>query len=154
MFNENIINLVINQTNYTRDEAVEKLKTWNGNYVNVVKEYLNPNFQDKKEQKKLTKNQQVMAGIRNFMDEASKNYEKRKAYQKQLNAYKAKLQQDKQFQKQVETEAKRKQEIFKQQQEEEKQIQLELYKQKKQEQLEKQIIENNSDGLTINEVKS
>ena len=40
------------------------------------------------------------------------------------------------------------------QQEHEKQVKLELYKQKKQEQLEEQIIENNSDGLTINEVKS
>ena len=106
MFNENIINLVIKQTNYSRDEAIEKLESWNGNYVNVVKEYLNPNFKEKKEKKKLTKNQQVMAGIRNFMDEASKNYEKRKAYQRQVNAYKAKLQQDQQFQNKVENEGK------------------------------------------------
>ena len=154
MFNENIINLVIKQTNYSRDEAIEKLESWNGNYVNVVKEYLNPNFKEKKEKKKLTKNQQIMAGIRNFMDEASKNYEKRKAYQRQVNAYKAKLQQDQQFQNKVENEGKKTQEVFKNQQEHEKQVKLELYKQKKQEQLEKQIIENNSDGLTINEVKS
>lgn len=152
MFDENIINLVIKQTNYTRDESIEKLKIWNGNYINVVKEYLNPNFQDKKVEKKLSKNQQIMTGIRNFMDEASKNYEKRKLAQKRMNNYKMKLQKDRLFQQQVEEENKISEIKFKTQQEEEKQIKLELYKKKKQEILEKQIIENNSDGLTINEI--
>jgi hypothetical protein len=152
MSNENIINLVIKQTNYTRDETIEKLKVWDGNYINVVKEYLNPNFQDKKVEKKLSKNQQIMKGIRNFMDEASKNYEKRKLQQKKINDDKKKLQRDKMFLEQVEKESKISENKFKKQEEEEKKIRLDLYKQKKQEVLEKQIIENNLDGLKIEEV--
>ena len=33
--------------------AINKLEFWDGDYIKVVKEYLNPNFQDKKKQKKL-----------------------------------------------------------------------------------------------------
>ena len=40
--------LIKSQTNYTEDEAIEKLKQWDGNYMNVIKEYLNPDFQKKK----------------------------------------------------------------------------------------------------------
>ena len=45
------IALIKTQTNYTEDEAKEKLEKWNGNYMNVIKEYLNPNFQIKRENK-------------------------------------------------------------------------------------------------------
>ena len=40
--------LIKTQTNYTEEEAIEKLKQWDGNYMNVIKEYLNPDFQKKK----------------------------------------------------------------------------------------------------------
>ena len=40
--------LIKSQTNYTDEEAIEKLKQWDGNYMNVIKEYLNPDFQKKK----------------------------------------------------------------------------------------------------------
>ena len=39
--------LIKSQTNYTEKEAIEKLKQWDGNYMNVIKEYLNPDFQKK-----------------------------------------------------------------------------------------------------------
>ena len=42
------IALIISQTNYTEEEAKEKLELWEGNYMNVIKEYLNPNFQKKR----------------------------------------------------------------------------------------------------------
>ena len=42
------IALIKTQTNYTDDKAKEKLENWDGNYMNVIKEYLNPNFQEKK----------------------------------------------------------------------------------------------------------
>ena len=35
------IALIKSQTNYTEDEAKEKLENWEGNYMNVIKEYLN-----------------------------------------------------------------------------------------------------------------
>ena len=44
--------LIVSQTNYTEEEAEEKLELWEGNYMNVIKEYLNPNFQKKKEKRK------------------------------------------------------------------------------------------------------
>lgn len=71
----NIINLIKNQTNYTDDEALDKLKQWNNNYLLVIKEYLNPNFNEKKEiTNTKSTNQLIMGEIRNFMDKSSKTY--------------------------------------------------------------------------------
>jgi len=72
---KHIIKLIINQTNYTEEESEKKLKEWNNDYMNVIKEYLNPNFQNKKVEKKNTStNQKMMSEIRNFMDQASQTY--------------------------------------------------------------------------------
>ena len=43
--------LIVKQTNYTDKEAQMKLEQWEGNYINVIKEYLNPNFNKKKKRK-------------------------------------------------------------------------------------------------------
>ena len=48
---EDIIKLVVSQTNYTDEEAEEQLLKHDFNYVAVVKEYLNPNFAEKKQEK-------------------------------------------------------------------------------------------------------
>ena len=77
MFEEKIINLVISQTAYDRENAIKKLEKWDGDYIKVVKEYLNPNFQEKKKEEKTT-NQMMMTSIRNFMDDVYKGYEERK----------------------------------------------------------------------------
>jgi len=70
-----VIKLVRNQTNYTEEEAIEKMNVWNNDYMSVIKEYLNPNFENKKkEEKKLSTNQRMMSEIRNFMDDASQTY--------------------------------------------------------------------------------
>jgi len=72
---ENVIKLIKNQTNYTDEEALEKLKIWNNDYLSVIKEYLNPEFKkNKKEEKKKSTNQMMMTEIRNFMDKSSKSY--------------------------------------------------------------------------------
>ena len=42
------ISLIKSQTNYTVEEAKIKLEEHDGNYMNVIKEYLNPNFRNKK----------------------------------------------------------------------------------------------------------
>ena len=41
---EGAIALIKSQTNYTEEEAKKKLTEWNGNYMNVIKEYLNPSI--------------------------------------------------------------------------------------------------------------
>ena len=53
----------------------KKLKEWNNDYMKVIKEYLDPNFQNKKvEIKNVSTNQKMMSEIRNFMDQASQTY--------------------------------------------------------------------------------
>lgn len=76
---DNSIQMIINQTNYDEEKAKIKLQEWNGDYINVIKEYLNPNFQDKKPIVKKSVNQQMMSQIRNFMDDISKQHQERKA---------------------------------------------------------------------------
>ena len=72
--------LIKSQTNYTEEEAKEKLEKWEGNYMNVIKEYLNPNFNIKMEKKdNRSVNQKMMGEIRGFMDTVTMNFEKRKA---------------------------------------------------------------------------
>ena len=42
------ISLIKSQTNYSEEEAKVKLEEHDGSYMNVIKEYLNPNFRNKK----------------------------------------------------------------------------------------------------------
>ena len=68
-----LVDLVIRQTDYDEDKAMIKLIEWNYNYLNVIKEYMNPNFQNvKKEEKTGTKNQMIYGEIRSFMDDVNK----------------------------------------------------------------------------------
>ena len=41
------ISLIKSQTNYNEEQAKIKLEEHDGNYMNVIKEYLNPNFRNK-----------------------------------------------------------------------------------------------------------
>jgi len=73
-----IILLIQRQTGYTSEQCEEKLKIWDNNYINVIKEYMNPEFNKVKEIPTKTTNQAIMGEIRNFMDTANKGYEIRK----------------------------------------------------------------------------
>jgi len=84
-----IISMILRQTSYTEEETIEKLKLWDNNYINVIKEYVNPNFQHKKPVQHKSTNQNVMSEIRNFMDLATKGYENRKR-QEEINKEKQK----------------------------------------------------------------
>lgn len=76
---QEIIKLVMRQTDYSEEKVIEKLKQWDNNYINVLKEYMNPNFQNKIVEKKfVSKNQKIYGEIRNFMDVANRNYLMRK----------------------------------------------------------------------------
>lgn len=89
---EAIKNMIKNQTNYDDDEIESKLLTWNGNYLNVIKEYLDPNFQKKKKPvAKKSVNQMMMGEIRNFMDDVSIKYERRKKENERKQEYINKL---------------------------------------------------------------
>ena len=81
------IALIKSQTNYTEEEAKEKLEKWKGNYMNVIKEYLNPNFNKKKEDKKKSTNEKMMYEIRNFMDTANSDYLRRKKEEEKKTEY-------------------------------------------------------------------
>ena len=65
---EELINLVVRQTDYDEEKAKERLTHWNNDHISVIKEYLNPDFQQKKEEKKLTNNQKIMKELRDFYD--------------------------------------------------------------------------------------
>lgn len=85
---ENIdkINIVVSQTNYDLEIAKKKLKEWNNDYELVIKEYLNPNFMEKKEIKKeISLNQKIMSEIRDFMDECNVSYDKKREERKLKN---------------------------------------------------------------------
>lgn len=73
IFNNNI-QLILNQTNYDKEMATSKLKEWDNNYINVIREYLNPNFNEKKkETKKKSTNQRMMTEIRNLLNSIENN---------------------------------------------------------------------------------
>ena len=74
------------QTDYTEEEAIDRLKKWNNNYINVIKEYLNPDFdQPTQKSKPKTLNQQMMGEIRQFMDDVYVKFENRKKYNQYIN---------------------------------------------------------------------
>lgn len=81
---EQDIKVIMSQTNYDKEEAEEKYEKWNGDYISVIKEYLNPNFQNKKKSaKKISTNQKMMNEIRNFMDDVNTKYDQRVAKKKE-----------------------------------------------------------------------
>ena len=41
---EACIKIVCSQTNYDKETAIEKLKEFNNDFIKVIKQYLNPNF--------------------------------------------------------------------------------------------------------------
>ena len=75
--------MVCRQTDYDEETAKAKILQHNGNFMNVIKEYMDPNFKSKQEDKikdmnSKSTNQKIYGEIRNFMDTASRGYEIRK----------------------------------------------------------------------------
>tara|TARA_B100000902_G_C27272939_1_gene897270 strand:+ start:532 stop:753 length:222 start_codon:yes stop_codon:yes gene_type:complete len=60
-----LIKVVKNQTTYTEDEIVEKLKENNNDPIQVIREYMNINTEKKEEKKSL--NQTVYSEIGAFL---------------------------------------------------------------------------------------
>ena len=81
-----MVELVMRQTDYTEEFSNRKLEEWDNNYLNVIKEYMNPNFQQRKEVEpvKTTKNQMIYGEIRNFMDGVNREQINQKLKTEQL----------------------------------------------------------------------
>ena len=77
-----LCNIVMRQTNYTKDECIEKLKLYNYNIILVINEYMG--IKKKSVQKKTTTNQMIYSEFRNFLDNASNTYRYKKEYMSKL----------------------------------------------------------------------
>ena len=84
-----MIELIMRQTDYTEEVARIKLEYWKNNYLHVIKEYMNPNFQNKLETPTSTKNQMIYGEIRTFMDDVNKQQLQRKRRAEQVEQKKA-----------------------------------------------------------------
>ena len=84
---------VKSQTDYDEKTIEEKLEKWNNNYMHVIKEYLNPNFNPNtaKTVEKKTVNQRVFSEMRNFMDNVQSQYQKRKKEKEMYEMYLQKM---------------------------------------------------------------
>ena len=64
---------VMSQTNYTKEEALEKLKLFNCDYMRVLKDYMG--IPEKKEPTKIKSvNQEIYKQIRSKLDNSMKEY--------------------------------------------------------------------------------
>ena len=78
------------QTDYDEDKVLERLKYWNYNSLFVIKEYLNPDFLKKKEEKKKISLDQRMRGeMRRFCDRGQRIYDIKKKISERMNTMKA-----------------------------------------------------------------
>ena len=81
---EELIKMIMRQTDYDREKILERLKFWNYNSLHVIKEYLNPNFLKKEEKKELTLDQRMRGEIRNFCERGQRIYDLKKKISKRI----------------------------------------------------------------------
>jgi len=65
-----LLALIMRQTNYDEEKTRERLYYWKYNVINVIKEYLNPNFTTATKEDKSSLNQKIIGEIRKFYDKA------------------------------------------------------------------------------------
>jgi hypothetical protein len=69
------LQIVLSQTNYTEEEAIEKLKLFNCDYMKVIRDYMG--IPDKKTNKVKSVNQEIFRQIRTTLDSSMKEYRER-----------------------------------------------------------------------------
>jgi len=84
-----LIEIVMRQTTYTREEAIEKLKKFKGEPVDVIREFMGIEVKPKNTPK--TTNQMIFSEIRNFMDDVNKGYNERKTRNEKINKLRQKI---------------------------------------------------------------
>ena len=103
-----LIEMVMRQTNLSFDEASERLKAHNNNYIIVIKEALGINNDNNK---KITSvNQEIYTEIRGLMDNASERYRKHQEIEKQKEIIIEKLREEYNLRKNKELKALKKEE--------------------------------------------
>jgi len=83
-----LINVIMRQTDYSKEVAIEKLKQHNNNVIEVVREYMNPPIQELKNTKSTS--QLIYGEIRSLMGSAATNYRMKKETEErrqQMQAY-------------------------------------------------------------------
>jgi hypothetical protein len=80
-----IIEIVMRQTNYDEKKSIEKLEEFNYNINETIRDYMVPIKRSTENNSNCkSANQMLYREFRNFLDDASMNYEKRKReYEKQ-----------------------------------------------------------------------
>lgn len=84
-----LIEVVMRQTTYTREEAIEKLKKFKGEPVDVIREFMG--IEVKPKNTPATTNQMIFSEIRNFMDDVNKGYNQRKQRSERINEIRQKM---------------------------------------------------------------
>jgi hypothetical protein len=91
--NRTLIDVIIRQTDYTEEKAIEKLTEHKNDVIAIVREYMGVvKPPTRNEVVKSSTNQQIFSEIRNLMDDAAKNYQAKKAYEKRKEQYIAYMQ--------------------------------------------------------------
>ena len=77
---KNLINVVMRQTDYDEKIAGEKLEEYNYEVMDVIRNFMNPNYSKKDNENSVVTNvhQQKFTEIRNMMDDASNVIENKK----------------------------------------------------------------------------
>lgn len=70
---EQDVTKIMTQTNYTKEEAINKLKLYDNDYIKVIKDYMNIPEKNK-EQKVKSVNQEIFKQIRIKLDNSMKDY--------------------------------------------------------------------------------
>jgi len=87
---KNLIDVVIRQTDYTEEKAIEKLKEHNNDIIAIVREYMSGSAIKKPQTIDITNkstNQQIYGEIRNLMDDAAKTYKAKKDFEERKKEY-------------------------------------------------------------------
>jgi NACalpha-BTF3-like transcription factor len=85
---ERFIEIIMNQTTYSREEAIHSLEKHKGDITLVIKEFLgvvDKTEQKKNEEKSKSLHQKRYSVIREYMDNAATNYIKRQEIAKKMN---------------------------------------------------------------------
>ncbi len=85
---EELIKMIMRQTDYDEEKVLERLKYWKYNSLFVIKEYLNPDFLKKKEEKKISLDQRMRGEMRRFCDRGQRIYDIKKKISERMNAKK------------------------------------------------------------------
>lgn len=87
---ERFIEIIMNQTTYTKEEAIDSLEKHKGDITLVIKEFLgvvDNHAQREKEQNSKSLHQKKYSVIRQYMDNAATNFMKQQEYTKKYNEF-------------------------------------------------------------------